>query len=194
MDENDELESLLRRAQTGDSSARETLLGLLHARARRYADHLLDGRLADRADASDMAQEAFVRIGDSFDPAAFPSVPHLLAWLNTIVRNAVTDFRRHSAAQVRDRGREVAGGDLFPGLASDTTDPVERVGRGEQAVRLDSALQSLSEKQRAVFLLRLHENLPFEEIARRTGVTVANARVMLLRATQTLREKLGDQA
>lgn len=193
MDENDELDALLQLAQAGDPSARETLLGLLRVRARRYADHLLGGQFGARGDASDMAQETFLRIGDGFDPSAFPSTPHLLAWLNTIVRNAVTDLRRHHAAQLRDGDRDVAGGDLFPGLASDTTDPGERVERAERATRLDAAIELLPENQRAVFLLRFREDVPFEEVARRVGVTVANARVLMLRATERLREQLRDQ-
>ena len=193
MDENDELDVLLRLAQTGDPSARETLLGLLRARARRYAAILLGGQFGARGDASDLAQEAFVHIGDGFDPSAFPSAPHLLAWLNEIVRNAVIDLRRYHSAQLRDGNRDVAGGDLFPGLASDTTGPEERVERAERVTRLNAAIQALPQNQRAVFLLRFQQDLPFEEVARQVGVTVVNARVLMLRATERLRDQLRDQ-
>ncbi len=90
VDENDELDTLLRQSQVGDPGAHESPLGLLRARARRYADHLLGGQFGAWSAASDMAQEVFVRIGDGFDLSLFPSAPHLLDWLNTVVRNAGT--------------------------------------------------------------------------------------------------------
>jgi RNA polymerase sigma-70 factor (ECF subfamily) len=208
VDENAELETLLRLAQDGDATARERLVGLLRVRARRYAEHHLGeqawlarfmGQRSGSVAASDLAQEAFVKIfkKSGFNPGDFPTVPQLLAWLNEVVRNAVTDLRRRYSALIRDIGREVAGGDLFPTLAANTTSPAERVEQDEEAAgraaRLETAIGRLPESQRAVFLLRFRENLPFEEIAERVGVSVGNARVLMTRATERLRQELGGE-
>ena len=194
MDENSELRRLLPQAQNGDPAARDALLGLLRGRARRYADYLLRSQPGARLDASDIAHEALVRVLARFDPNAFPTVPHLLAWLNTIVRNVVTDLRRHDAARTPDGGLNVAGGDLFPGLMSDTTGPEVKVSRSEDADRLTAALANLTENQRLVFALRFREGLSFEEIAARIGVSAANARVLMFRATESLQKLLGEQS
>jgi len=47
--------------------------------------------------------------------------------------------------------------------------------------------------QRQVFQLRFYEQLPFAEVAERVGVTVENARVLMLRAVEKLNRKLGDE-
>src|SRR5262249_19147822 len=115
-------------------------------------------------------------------------------------RNAVADVRRHHAARVRDGGRDVAGGGLFPGLASDTTGPGERAERAEEAellpgrlARGEGALEHLPENQRAGLVVRWRAGMSFEEIAGRVGVTAGNARVLVVRATERLRELLGER-
>jgi hypothetical protein len=52
---------------------------------------------------------------------------------------------------------EVAGGDLFPGLAADGSTPLQGAMRHEEQGRLALALQRLLEKQRQVFQLRMQE-------------------------------------
>ena len=47
------------------------------------------------------------------------------------------------------------------------------------------------QNQRQVFQLRVCEGLPFEEVARRIGVSEGNARVLLLRARNKLKSELG---
>jgi RNA polymerase sigma-70 factor (ECF subfamily) len=194
--ENQELEALLRRAQAGDTQAREALIGLLRARARRYADFALRGHLGARLDASDVAQEVAVRVARVFNPANFPDVPRVLAWLNTVVRGFVADIRTANAAGIRDAAREQAGEGLFHGLASDSTGPEERAARAEvakrDAARLEAALGALPKKQRDVLCLRLREGLPCEEVARRVGVSPNHVSVLLYRATSRLRELLGE--
>ena len=192
MDENRELESLLPLARAGDSQSRETLIGLLRARARRYADYFLGRHPGAGLDASDVAQDALIRVLKHFDPGAFPDVPHVLAWLNEVVRSVVADLRRHDVAQKRDDGRTMAGGGLFPGIASDTTGPENKAARAEGSPRLTAAVLGLPEPQRSVVRLRFDEGLSFKEIAARVAVSEGNARVLLFRAIESLRNQLGD--
>ena len=99
-------------------------------------------------------------------------------------------------AQVRDANREVASGDLFEGMAGDGTTPSQAAARNEQQQRdqqrLAEALQRLPEKQRLVFQLRLFQGLPFEEVAQQVNVSVENARVLMFRATENLKDALGE--
>jgi RNA polymerase sigma-70 factor (ECF subfamily) len=154
---------------------------------------LLGQRLGARPDGSGVAQEVHLRAWAGFDQFAGQTVPQLLAWIEQVLQNAVSDCRRRHGAGKRDAGQEVAGAELFQGMAGDGTSPSQGAGRNEQGARLVEALQRLPEKQRLVFRLRLYEGLPFEEVARRAGVSVVNARVPLLRATEKLRSELGDE-
>ena len=63
----------------------------------------------------------------------------------------------------------------------------------EGHARLTEALERLPEQQRLVFRLRFYEGLPFDEVARRAGVTAGNARILMMRATERLRNELGDE-
>ena len=49
-----------------------------------------------------------------------------------------------------------------------------------------------SKTRRLVFRLRFYEELPFAEVARRVGVTVVNARVLMVRATERLKKELAE--
>lgn len=98
----------------------------------------------------------------------------------------MTDCRKGHAVRKRDAAREVAGGDLFQGLAADGTSPSQRAVLNEEAGKLEKALEQLPDAQRLVFRLRFLENLPLAEVAQHAGVSVGNARVLFLRATERL--------
>lgn len=193
-----EIDALLRRTHADDLSAREPLLVCLRARARRHAEFLLGQHPGPRSDASDVAQQAVVRaLEDQFDPKEFESAPCLVGWLNEVVRSVAADIGRYNTAKKRDIRRDVAGGEVFPALASDTTDVPDRVERAEreegEARRLAAALKKLPVNQQIVFRLRVVEGLPFAEVSERAGVKEGTARVLLLRATKSLRGLLGEQ-
>jgi RNA polymerase sigma-70 factor (subfamily 1) len=193
MNESDEPTLLLERARGGDEGAVEALVAWLRGRLRPWAERLLGPGLRHRIDASDVAQEVCLRIHGAF--ARLPAdctTPHLLAWARKILRNLVTDYRRRHGAARRDAGREVAGDAPFPLLAAEVTPPVGRVLRGEEADRLEEALQRLPEKQRVVFQLRFREGLDNPEVARRLHIRPAYASLLLLRATERLRKELGE--
>jgi RNA polymerase sigma-70 factor (ECF subfamily) len=192
--DNDQQANLLTAARAGSEQARAALLAQLRPWVRGRAQSLLGERLGARVDGSDVAQEVHLRAWRDFEQFKGQTVPQFLAWLEAILQNIVTDFRRRHGAEKRDAGAEVVGAALFPGLAGDNTTPSQGAMRNERQTRLAEAVQRLPENQRLVFQLRLTEDLPFEKIAQRLGVTVGNARVLMVRATERLRNELGDEA
>lgn len=190
MDENEDLDRLLVEARKGNQQALGDLLQRLRDWVRQCAWSRLGQRLGARVDASDIAQDVSLRVWRCFDQFQGGSVPEFLGWVEEIIQNAITDCRRRHGADKRDADAEVAGGALFPALAADATTPSQGAIRNEQQARLSEALQRLPQMQQRVFRLRLYEGLPFEEVARRVGVTVGNARVLMLRATEKLKNEL----
>ena len=69
--------------------------------------------------------------------------------------------------------------------------PEERASVNEQVQAVWEATQSLSERQRTVFLLRYVEEMEIPEIAQSTGVTESTVNVHLVRAVQGIRKRLG---
>jgi RNA polymerase sigma-70 factor, ECF subfamily len=184
MDYNEELASLLTEARKGNKQALGALLALMRPWMRWQAEGLLGQRLRARVDGSDLVQDVHVRAFEHFGQFHGDSVAQLRVWVEEILRNVIADCRRRHGAGKRDAGREEGGGDLISHLEGHGTTPSQGAMRIEDQARLIEALQQLPEKYRLVLQLRFYDGLPFEEVAQKVGVTVGNARVLMVRAIE----------
>ena len=139
----------------------------------RYLVRLTD----DRELASDLAQEAFVRL---YRRGTLPDSPG--AWLVTVAHNLLRDLRRSarrqlvllSARQEGDFGRERTSGAEGQVLADERRDQVR------------AALDRLSTRDRQALLLR-HSGHSYREIAIALSVAETGVGTMLIRASQAFR-------
>jgi len=170
---------LVLRARDGDRAAYETLVRRYLGSA--YAVALAE--LADRGDAEDAVQDAFItaleRLDDCRDPAAFGG------WLRRIVRNRARSVRR------RERIRDTEPLE-HAGRAHSTRDPGRDLDRSEVRRRLESALATLSDVQRRVVLMHDLEGYRHREIAVELDIPEGTVRSHLFFARRALREQLGD--
>jgi RNA polymerase sigma-70 factor (ECF subfamily) len=60
--------------------------------------------------------------------------------------------------------------------------------------RIDETLQQLQDRYRAAIELRLIQELPREDCARRLGVTIGTFDVLLFRAVRAFRKRFGESA
>jgi RNA polymerase sigma-70 factor (ECF subfamily) len=137
--------------------------------------------LGDRAEAQDVAQNAFVRIRPSVDDGRARE-PRLL--LFAIARRlALNEIRRR-------RNQHLVPDD--PGFIENTLsgDPsVEQiVGARQELERFDEILLRLPPGCRQVFLLRKVEDLTHDEIARRLNISRKTVENHMTRAYRLLRE------
>ena len=153
-------------APWGECEARRTeLVAQLYQRHRRSLLWYLTRLVANRADAEDVAQEAFVRL---------LGAPHLEADLSrarnylfaTATNLARDNFRRRCA---RAEGAHIALDDLQ--LEADEPLPESSIDAERGGRLVDSALLSLPPRPRQAFLLYVHEELTYERIALRLGVS-----------------------
>ena len=137
--------------------------------------------LGDRAEAQDVAQNAFVRIQPSMD-AGRAREPRLL--LFAIARRlALNEIRRR-----RNQRVDGQGGVSLDDLVS-TEPSVERiVAARQEMVRFEEILLRIPPGCRQVFLLRKVENLTHDEIARRLGISTKTVENHMTRAYRLLRE------
>jgi RNA polymerase sigma-70 factor (ECF subfamily) len=187
MYDNEELARLLTEARKDNKSALGALLYQMRPWIRWQAEGRLGQRLRSRVDGSDIVQDVHVRAFERFDQFRGDSVPQLRAWIKMILRNIVADHNRGRKDADKD------GGDRLPDVPGDGTTPSQGAMRIEDQARLIEALQWLPEKYRLVLQLRFYQGLPFEEVAQKMGVTVGNARVLMVRAIKQLRNELGDE-
>ena len=126
-------------------------------------------------DAEDVTQAAFVDAYRAVLRGTQPQAPR--AWLLTIAENV---RRRRFRTSLRRPREEPLDADAA--LAAEES--------SEQAGALLEALANLTDEQRETFLLREISGLSYDEIAERTGSTVASVQMLLFRARKTLRKEL----
>jgi RNA polymerase sigma-70 factor (ECF subfamily) len=165
---------LIERFKRGDRSAFDALVDLHRARVEGVARRFL----GDAHEALDVAQDVFV--------AAFRMLPtwrpdaQLFTWLYRTTLNLC-------AKRLRSRGRVMP---LTEPLAEGRAAPAAPPDRGDLAQAIDEALDSLSEKQREVFLGCHEQGLTLDEVAARLSIAPGTARSHLHRALVTLRDRL----
>jgi RNA polymerase sigma factor (sigma-70 family) len=117
-------------------------------------------------DTEELTQETFLRALrrlDSFQPGT-----QMRSWLLRIAANTCTDQWRR-----RKRG---AWAPLADDPPAPDDDPAHRLEMREQAEMLWATAAELSETTRAVFHLRVQEDLPFRQIGEMLGVSEEAAR------------------
>jgi RNA polymerase sigma factor (sigma-70 family) len=136
-------------------------------------------------DADDIAQEAFVKaylaLGDFRGDSSFYTWIYRIAVnlaLNAIRKQQVVGYLRQSDIVNR----------LFP--AAD--DPHRDLEQKEILSRLDKAVAALPEKQRAVFVLRYFDEMPYEEISGVLKTSVGGLKANYFHALRKVQEQLKD--
>jgi RNA polymerase sigma-70 factor, ECF subfamily len=143
-----------------------------------YARYLL----RDAEDARDVAQECLVKLWQNRDRVE-PG-PACKNWLLRSVHNLCIDRIRRRATRA-----EVGADDAVD--PTDSRPGPERLAASSQAGRLlEQALSTLSERDRALVLLREVEGLPYEEIAQTLNMNLGTLKATLHRAREKLRRNL----
>ncbi|HUS68896.1 MAG TPA: RNA polymerase sigma factor [Kofleriaceae bacterium] len=166
-----DLDSLAVRAKQGDSASFDELV----TRLRGPLVAFLSRRLADQADADDVAQETFLRAYrhiDSYDPER-----RFTTWLFAIGKNVAASHRaadRRRGEVVRASGEEAAVLEADPAAAAEGGETWSRARR------------LLSDDQYRALWLRYARDLSIREIARELGRSSVATKVMLFRARKKL--------
>jgi RNA polymerase sigma-70 factor (ECF subfamily) len=171
-------ELLLARARRGDRSAFDELVRRYQRRVYGVARRIV--RSHDVAD--DVAQEAFVRAWRALD--RFELGRPFGPWICRIAANLALNHVR--SPQAREEGLPEGHGEA-PARAAG---PLEQALDAECARVLEQALAALPPAQRAVFVLRAHEELSYEEIAQALQVSPGTVMSRLFRARERLAEAL----
>ena len=153
-------------APFGEHEARRTeFIAALYQRYRRSLLWYLTRLIPNRADAEEIAQEAFVRLLGA--PHLETDLTRARNYLFATATNLARDnFRRRSA---RAESAHVSLDEVQ--LEADGPLP-ERFIDAERSGRVvDSALRSLQPRPRQAFLMYVHEELTYEHIALKLGVS-----------------------
>jgi RNA polymerase sigma-70 factor (ECF subfamily) len=111
-------------------------------------------------------------------------------WLIKIAINLVRSHVRSRRFQFWHKAERV-GGEEIQDWPDRGISPEERAAINEQVQAVWEATNTLSERQRTMFLLRYVEDMDIPEIAQSTGVSESTVNVHLVRAVQGIRKRLG---
>jgi RNA polymerase sigma-70 factor, ECF subfamily len=156
--------------------------------------------LAAKVGASDLVQETFLAAGRDIAQWQGRGPAELRSWLEGILHHLLANTRRHYRGtqkrrvdlEVRDSHRawEVRS-DLVATISVSATSPSGRAMRHEREDALCAALRALPEHYRQVIGWHHQDQLSFEAIAGRLGISSDAARKIWGRALLRLREALG---
>lgn len=132
---------------------------------------------ADRAQAEDLVQDAFVRMVGRFRHLRVPDA--FDAYLRRTIVNLHTSQLRRKRVERAYLERERRTGEL--------ADEMPDVGVREELWR---ALQRLPGRQRAAVVLRFYEDLSERATAEALGCSPAAAKALVARAMETLRDQI----
>lgn len=150
-------------------------------RHRRHVYQLCYRFVGNHEDASDLAQDVFVRAFKGL--RNFKGDASLGTWLYRVGVNAC--LNRVAARRPATEPIETA---QIVDARSD--DPLDRVLRDERAVIVRAAIQQLPPKQRATLMLRVYQDLTHEEISRILGSSVGAVKANFFHALSNLKRLL----
>lgn len=180
---------LVERAKAGDQDALRPLLerygGLL------YGAVILP-RLHNAAAAEDVLRDTLLTAVEKINSFEWQG-RSLYAWLRQIAAHKVIDAHRRNARTGR----------MLVALAAESpisTEPDESAEasliaeeeRRDRASRVERTLAALHPRYREVLLLRLCDELPREDCARRLGVTLGTLDVLVFRAIRSFRKRYAE--
>lgn len=193
------LTSLIPRARAGSDAALGSLFQIYRGYLQLLAQMQISQRLQGKLDASDVVQEAFLRIKAGFGEFRGDSEGELVVWLRRILARTLADQVRHFEGTAKrspqlerklhdDLDRSSCC--LAQAIPSPHSSPSERASRREEAVLVADALQRLPSHYREVIVLRSFEERPFAEVARQMEKSETSVKKLWPRALVQLQQEL----
>jgi RNA polymerase sigma-70 factor (ECF subfamily) len=155
-------------------------------RHRRHVYQLCYRFVANHEDASDLAQDVFIRAYRGL--RTFKGESSLGTWLYRIAVNVSLNKVGAKVPKPEPLDRLLLGNDER--VASHDEDAADALLRHERAGQVRAAIAKLPKKQRATLILRVYHELPHEQIAAILGSSVGAAKANLFHALSNLKKLL----
>src|SRR3977135_2709372 len=180
--------ALVRAAQAGEMTWCDRLV--VRHRDKIYARSY--SMMRNEEEAVDLSQEAWVKGWQRL--VQFQGESSFATWITRIVINLCLDELRK---QKRHRTESIEGMDEETGgverqMPVITTNPTERLERGELRQRIDRALEQLSYEHRTVLVLHEFEEMEYKQIAKTMGCSIGTVMSRLFYARRKLAALLAD--
>jgi RNA polymerase sigma-70 factor (ECF subfamily) len=176
---------LIKKCQAGDTASFEKLVELYSDRA--YA--VAFGVMGNPHDASDMTQEAFIKVYENIKKFNFKSVFN--TWLHRIVKNTCIDEirKRKRKNEISLDSKYYSGdGEYTMQIADNSPGVQETLEKQETEDMLWDALNTLDEKHRLVIVLADIKGYDYNEISEITELPLGTVKSRISRGRTKLAE------
>jgi RNA polymerase sigma-70 factor (ECF subfamily) len=174
---------LLEQCRRGDRFAFETLF----RRHQTFVFNVALGMLGNAEDASDVTQDAFLRLHRSLD--SFRGDSSVSTWLYRVAVNlSITELRRRNRSRfqlwedVKHEEEDRLNEEPVPG-------PEAAIAATEDQRVVHQVLGMLPPDYRAIMVLRHFQQLAYEEIAEVLGLTLSQVKTRLFRARKLFKDR-----
>ena len=172
--------------RTAEQAARFKQLVDQHKRSVYYLAVDLTG---NHHDAEDLAQDVFIRAYRHLHQ--FRGDGSAYGWLHRITVNTFLNSKR---SKIRSITSPFADSETVPEQLADAPLPDRQSESNELNRRIQSALETLSDRERAAFVLRHYKDQTMAEIAESLDIAVGTVKSLLFRSTRKMRVALADVA
>lgn len=137
--------------------------------------------LKDKVDSEDIVQEVFMRLWQKRDDLV--NIKNIEAWSMTMTRNLTLDKLKAKKLEFRNIGKIEEKSNSESGID-------QLIEQSETIEGIKKLIDSLSEKQKQVIILRDIEGYSYQEIGEIIGIDQNLVKVTLFRARENVRKKL----
>ncbi|HET7217195.1 MAG TPA: sigma-70 family RNA polymerase sigma factor [Vicinamibacterales bacterium] len=176
-----------------DRAALERLYERYTPRLLSYIRIKIGRRLREKMESRDILQATLLKSFQHLDEFRGADGRALMAWLARIAEREIVDRADFHGRQKRDAASE-APIDDHQDVAARMRSALSQLIVSEQAAQVEAAMESLSDGQREIILLRKFEELSFPEIASRLGKSEDACRMSFARAMTALTLKLSERS
>jgi len=181
-------DDLIRRAQSADMDAFCLLAQKFERRIYSLALHYCH----NHQDAEDLSQEVWLKTYQAMN--TFKGESSFYTWLRKITINCFLNHQRARSFRWRGETTPVQLVDLDSikavACVAQAADSEKALLNRIMVEKVMQALSELTSQQRLIFLLKHHEEMTYEEIAREVGCSPGTAKKSMFRAVSKLREHL----
>ncbi|HPP66604.1 MAG TPA: RNA polymerase sigma factor, partial [bacterium] len=136
------------------------------------------------ADALDIVQDAFIRILNGLKN--FRNQANIQTWMYRIVMNLCYDYFRKRKKIVFVSEKDIF--DSETGAETPATDDIKRMEiENQRKQNLHIALERLTLRQKTVFILRIYEELSYQQIAKIMKIKIGTAKATFFQAVEKIK-------
>ncbi|MEI6891931.1 MAG: sigma-70 family RNA polymerase sigma factor [Pontiella sp.] len=182
-------DELVLKSQQGDVNAFDLLVDRYYQKI--YG--LTYNMTSNREDAEDLTQEIFIKAFEALP--RFKGKSSFYTWLYRIGVNKTINYRKKRnskrALSLDAFDQDIKMDDAYHDLTAKGS-PLRSISLSELQIRLNEALQGLSEKHRTVVVLHDMQGVPHDEIAKIVGASVGTVRSRLFYARRQMQNELSE--